>query len=196
MSGEKIPDGTWQEKLIAEARLRQNEREKGYRAQALKIYPSICARCGREFSGKKLRDLTVHHKDHNTRTTQQMGVTGNFCACTVMRMNIPEMTSRMHTKTPLRPLQLGKRHRLLGFDHLLALRHYCGRSTRASRSRVLGLDFNSTPRLNQHLLRDRKTAVRAIRHFREHEFIAAPLPNTFLLAGNPAFARFPGHVYE
>jgi HNH endonuclease len=65
MSGEKIPDGTWQEKLIAEARLRQNAREKGYRAQALKIHPSICARCGREFRGKKLRDLTVHHKDHN-----------------------------------------------------------------------------------------------------------------------------------
>jgi hypothetical protein len=29
------------------------------------LYPSICARCGREFSGKKLRELTVHHKDHN-----------------------------------------------------------------------------------------------------------------------------------
>jgi hypothetical protein len=65
MAGEKIPDGTWQEKLIAEARLRQNEREKGYRARALKIHPPICARCGQEFGGKKLRDLTVHHKDHN-----------------------------------------------------------------------------------------------------------------------------------
>jgi 5-methylcytosine-specific restriction endonuclease McrA len=65
MAGEKSPDGTWQEKLIAEARLHQKEREKGYRAQALKIHPPICARCGREFGGKKLRDLTVHHKDHN-----------------------------------------------------------------------------------------------------------------------------------
>ena len=65
MRGEKTPDGTWQEKLIAEARLRQKKREEGYRAQALKIHPSICARCGREFGGKKLRDLTVHHKDHN-----------------------------------------------------------------------------------------------------------------------------------
>ena len=65
MAGQKIPDGTWQEKLIAEASLRRNEREKGYRAQALKIHPPICARCGREFGGKKLRDLTVHHKDHN-----------------------------------------------------------------------------------------------------------------------------------
>ncbi|MGV1100047.1 YajD family HNH nuclease [Thiovibrio sp. JS02] len=40
-------------------------REKGYREKALKIHPWVCARCGREFSGKKLRDLTVHHKDHN-----------------------------------------------------------------------------------------------------------------------------------
>ena len=61
MAGEKSPE----EKLIADARLLQKEREKGYRAQALKIYPPICARCGREFGGKKLRDLTVHHKDHN-----------------------------------------------------------------------------------------------------------------------------------
>jgi len=36
-----------------------------YRNQALKILPWICAKCGREFSGKKLRELTVHHKDHN-----------------------------------------------------------------------------------------------------------------------------------
>ena len=36
-----------------------------YRNQALKIFPWVCARCGREFQGKKLRELTVHHKDHN-----------------------------------------------------------------------------------------------------------------------------------
>ena len=65
MSGENIPNGTWQEKLIAEARQRQNERAKGNRAASLKIYPSVCAVCGREFGGKNLRDLTVHHKDHN-----------------------------------------------------------------------------------------------------------------------------------
>src|SRR5688572_21476257 len=65
MPGKKLPDDAWQEKLIAEARQSQKEREKGYRAQALKIHPSICARCGREFGGKKLRELTVHHKDHN-----------------------------------------------------------------------------------------------------------------------------------
>jgi hypothetical protein len=50
---------------VAEAlRLRQ-EREKSYRERALKLFPKICGRCGREFSGKRLRELTVHHKDHN-----------------------------------------------------------------------------------------------------------------------------------
>jgi len=36
-----------------------------YRERALKILPWVCAKCGREFSGKKLGQLTVHHKDHN-----------------------------------------------------------------------------------------------------------------------------------
>ena len=36
-----------------------------YRDQALKLMPHICARCGREFAGKRLRELTVHHKDGN-----------------------------------------------------------------------------------------------------------------------------------
>ena len=47
------------------ARQQRTQREKGYRAQALKLYPNICARCGREFGGDNLRELTVHHKDHN-----------------------------------------------------------------------------------------------------------------------------------
>jgi hypothetical protein len=53
------------DQIIAEARRNREVREKEYREQALKMYPHICARCGREFSGKKLRELTVHHKDHN-----------------------------------------------------------------------------------------------------------------------------------
>src|SRR5210317_849499 len=54
-----------QSRIVAEARHEREQREKTYRAQALKIYPWVCARCGREFSGKKLRELTVHHKDHD-----------------------------------------------------------------------------------------------------------------------------------
>jgi 5-methylcytosine-specific restriction endonuclease McrA len=53
------------DRLVAEGRRYQDQKEKGYRAQALKIYPWICAHCTREFSGETLRELTVHHKDHN-----------------------------------------------------------------------------------------------------------------------------------
>jgi 5-methylcytosine-specific restriction endonuclease McrA len=54
-----------QDQIIAQARRTRELREKAYREQALTMYPHICARCGREFSGRKLRELTVHHKDHN-----------------------------------------------------------------------------------------------------------------------------------
>ena len=37
----------------------------GYRERALKIYPWICGRCAREFTHSNLRELTVHHRDHN-----------------------------------------------------------------------------------------------------------------------------------
>jgi hypothetical protein len=36
-----------------------------YREQALKLYPWVCTRCAREFSGARVRELTVHHKDGN-----------------------------------------------------------------------------------------------------------------------------------
>ena len=34
-----------------------------YREQALKLFPWVCTRCAREFSGARVRELTVHHKD-------------------------------------------------------------------------------------------------------------------------------------
>ena len=52
-------------RIVDAARKEQERREKTYREKALKIYPWICGRCGREFSGKRLRELTVHHRDHN-----------------------------------------------------------------------------------------------------------------------------------
>jgi hypothetical protein len=39
--------------------------EKPYRDLALKVLPHVCARCGRELEGRRLRELTVHHKDGN-----------------------------------------------------------------------------------------------------------------------------------
>lgn len=51
--------------IVAEARRNKEEREKGYREQALKLFPWICGRCAREFDHKNLRELTVHHTNHN-----------------------------------------------------------------------------------------------------------------------------------
>jgi 5-methylcytosine-specific restriction endonuclease McrA len=51
--------------VIANARKGRDERESGYRAQALKLYPWICGRCSREFTRANLQELTVHHRDHN-----------------------------------------------------------------------------------------------------------------------------------
>jgi 5-methylcytosine-specific restriction endonuclease McrA len=53
------------EKIIAEARRARELRERDYRERALRMYPHVCARCGRAFEGKKLRELTVHHRNHN-----------------------------------------------------------------------------------------------------------------------------------
>ena len=44
-----------------------------YRNQALKILPWVCGKCGRDFSGKRLCELTVHHKDHNYRNNPPNG---------------------------------------------------------------------------------------------------------------------------
>ncbi len=51
--------------LQAELRRDVTERQKGYREQALRILPHVCASCGRSFEGKRLKELTVHHRDHN-----------------------------------------------------------------------------------------------------------------------------------
>ncbi len=51
--------------IISDVRSIQKSRENTYRERALKLFPWICGRCSREFGGKKLRELTVHHKDHN-----------------------------------------------------------------------------------------------------------------------------------
>ena len=53
------------DRIIAEARRARELREQGYREQALKLFPHVCGRCGREFEGKKLKELTVHHRNHN-----------------------------------------------------------------------------------------------------------------------------------
>ena len=67
------PSPERQAQLLAELHRDQEVRLAGYRAKALKIFPHVCARCGREFEGKRLRELTVHHKDVNHDNNPQDG---------------------------------------------------------------------------------------------------------------------------
>jgi len=61
----RIPDETKLDRIVADARRNAEQRDKGYRERALKMYPWICGRCAREFTRANLLELTVHHRNHN-----------------------------------------------------------------------------------------------------------------------------------
>jgi hypothetical protein len=69
----KPPDPEKQARILAELRRDQDIRRKSYRGRALKLFPHICGRCKREFEGKRLKELTVHHRDHNFRNNPNDG---------------------------------------------------------------------------------------------------------------------------
>src|SRR5882724_9723910 len=59
------PDPERQAQILAGLRRDAEIRQKSYRERALRLFPHVCGSCGREFTGKRLRELTVHHKDHD-----------------------------------------------------------------------------------------------------------------------------------
>jgi hypothetical protein len=61
----KKPDQARLDRVIGEARRASEQREKGYRELALKMYPWVCGRCAREFTRASVQLLEVHHRDHN-----------------------------------------------------------------------------------------------------------------------------------
>ena len=61
----RAPDASRLDRVVAEARRRREERERGYRERALKLLPWICGRCAREFTRANVQQLTVHHRDGN-----------------------------------------------------------------------------------------------------------------------------------
>ncbi len=66
MSNRKsTPNNDKLDRIVAQARQAREQRERGYREQALKLYPWVCGRCARSFDRHNLHELTVHHRDHN-----------------------------------------------------------------------------------------------------------------------------------
>ena len=60
-----MKDGSKLDNVVSNAILERDIRQRGYRAQSLRIHPWICVKCARQFSRQNLYELTVHHKDHN-----------------------------------------------------------------------------------------------------------------------------------
>jgi hypothetical protein len=65
MPNKPPPGAAKLDKIVAEARRNAEQRDKGYRERALKMYPWICGRCAREFTRANLQELTVHHRNHD-----------------------------------------------------------------------------------------------------------------------------------
>ncbi len=59
------PDNARLDRIVADARRSAEQRDKGYRERALKMYPWVCGRCAREFTRANLQELTVHHRNHD-----------------------------------------------------------------------------------------------------------------------------------
>ena len=63
---DKESDRTRQlDETVVNARRSADERARGYRERALAMYPWVCGRCGREFDRSNVRELTVHHRNHD-----------------------------------------------------------------------------------------------------------------------------------
>ena len=60
-----MADSAKLDRIVADARRAADQRSLTYRDQALRIYPWVCGRCARTFTRENVRELTVHHRDHN-----------------------------------------------------------------------------------------------------------------------------------
>lgn len=61
----KPDDPSKLDRIVADARRAADERAGTYRERALQLYPWVCGRCTRTFTRANVRELTVHHRDHD-----------------------------------------------------------------------------------------------------------------------------------
>ncbi|MEE9321324.1 MAG: YajD family HNH nuclease [Granulosicoccus sp.] len=92
------------DQIVADARASYESRESGYRQRALKLYPWVCGRCMREFNQSNLRELTVHHRDHDHDNNPQDGSNWEllcvFCHDNEHQRLVEEATSSGNSGTP------------------------------------------------------------------------------------------------
>ena len=57
--------GKQREETLAALRRDVAARNSSYRVRALGMFPHVCASCAREFPRGRIKELTVHHRDHD-----------------------------------------------------------------------------------------------------------------------------------
>ena len=105
-------------RILAQVQQTRSDRDSGYREQAMRLFPHVCARCGRAFAGKTLRELTVHHRDHNHSNNPPDGSNWELLClyCHDNEHQDPEQRAGGYA----RPLQV-KSEEKLGFNAFAAL---------------------------------------------------------------------------
>ncbi|MCL4802011.1 MAG: YajD family HNH nuclease [Burkholderiales bacterium] len=96
------PDDARLDRIVAEARRAREARAKGYREQALKLFPWVCGRCGREFTHANLQLLEVHHKDQNHDNNPPDGSNWELL-CTYCHENEHQRYITEHGRDPEEP---------------------------------------------------------------------------------------------
>jgi 5-methylcytosine-specific restriction endonuclease McrA len=107
-------------RLEAQVRRERMKWDQSYRGQALKILPHICSHCGREFSGKQLKELTVHHKDNDHLNNPPDGSNWELL-CIYCHDNAHTRSLQAHGYVPPQPGGAQARTTFRPFENLKAL---------------------------------------------------------------------------
>ena len=90
-----------------------------YRDQALKLYPWVCGRCGRTFTHGTLKELTVHHRDHNHDHNPPDGSNWELL-CLYCHDNEHQRQVARHATAPPKPAQVATGNPFSDLKDLLA----------------------------------------------------------------------------
>ena len=97
------------DQVVAGARRQAMLREQDY-ARALTMYPWICGRCAREFTRENLRELTVHHRDHDHDNNPPDGSNWELLWRVLPRQRARPLRRSCPRGRPRTRADLGRRH--------------------------------------------------------------------------------------
>lgn len=110
-----------QKKVLAELHRDVAQWNTSYRAKALKLLPHICGSCAREFSDKRLKELTVHHKDHNPNNNPPDGSNWELLCLYCHDHEHAKLLDAKHRTIGRQPAQVGGTGFASPFDQLESL---------------------------------------------------------------------------